>query len=79
MADKVPTDDEVTAARETIARAASATAPEPRKAMIDLVTSKAFAEVEKGFSAAFTLNPADTDVAYIVSMLARIRGTYTPA
>lgn len=79
MADKVPTDEEVTKARDTIARAAFATAEEPRKAVIDLVTSKAYAEVEDGFRKAFQLNPADTDIAYTVSMMARIRGTYTPA
>ena len=74
-----PTDAEVIAARETLTRAATADADAPRKALIELVTSKAFAEVEQGFAAAFQLNPADTDVAYVVSMLARIRTANAPA
>lgn len=74
-----PTDAEIAAARDLLTRAATADAAAPRAALIDLVTSKAFAEVERGFAAAFQLNPADTDVAYLVSMLARIRTTNAPA
>lgn len=74
----VATDEKLAEARATLAAAALKSADEPQKAAIALVTSKEYAVVEKLAGEAFTLNPANTDVAYLVSMLARVRGSHTP-
>ena len=73
-----PTDAEVAAARDLLTRAATANAEAPRAAMIALVTMPEFGPVLEAVRKAQTLNPADSEVAYTLSMLERLRATHTP-
>jgi hypothetical protein len=74
----LPTDAELAAARDMLARAAAASAEAPRAAMIALVTMPEFAAVIDAARTAQTLNPADTEVAYVISMMERLRLAHTP-
>jgi hypothetical protein len=78
-AEKKPTAEEVAAARELLTRAATAGAAAPRAALIALVTMPEFTPVVDAVRKAQTLNPADTEVAYTLSMLERLRAAHTPA
>jgi hypothetical protein len=79
MADKKPTAEEVAAARELLTRAATASADEPRAALIGLVTMPEFNAVTEALRKAVMLNPADTEASYAYSMLERLRAAHTPA
>lgn len=79
MADKKPTEAEIAAARELLARAATNDADAPRAALIALVTMPEFTVVMGALRDAFTLNMANTEAGYALSMLDRLRAAYTPA
>lgn len=76
---KQPTADEIAEARALIARAAAKDADAPRAALIELVTMPELEPVLAALRKAFTLNPADAEVSYTLSMIERLRATHTPA
>lgn len=74
-----PTADEIAEARALLARAAAGSADAPRAALIELVTMPELVPVIDALRKAQTLNPADAEVAYTLSMLERLRASHTPA
>lgn len=76
---KQPTAEEITAARATLALAATKDADAPRAALIALVTMPELNPVLAALATAQALNPADADVAYTNSMLHRLIASHTPA
>lgn len=74
-----PTADEIAEARALLARAATDSADAPRAAMIALVTMPELDSVLAALRNAWTLNPADAEVSYTLSMIERLRATHTPA
>jgi hypothetical protein len=77
-----PTQEEIDAANAVLAKANLAKVDRmeaPRKAMVELVTMPEYDKVFDAMNAAFQLDPANTDVSYTMSMLARIRNSYKPA
>lgn len=74
-----PTAEEIAEARALLARAATDGADAPRAAMIALVTMPELDPVLAALRNAWTLNPADAEVSYTISMLERLRATHTPA
>lgn len=77
--EKQPTAEEIADARALIARAALKDADAPRAALIDLVTMSEFDAVLEATRKAQTLNPANVDVGYVLSMLERLRAANAPA
>lgn len=77
--EKQPTAEELTAARALIARAAAKDADAPRAALIELVTMPEYVPVIDALRKAQTLNPADAEISYTLSMLERLRASHTPA
>lgn len=75
---KQPTADEIAAARATLALAATKDADAPRAALIQFVTMPELAPVLVALRKAQTLNPADAEVSYTLSMIERLRATHTP-
>lgn len=73
-----PTAEEIAAARELLARAATINADAPRAALIELVTMPQLEPVMEALRKAMTLNPADAEVSYTLSMLERLRASHTP-
>lgn len=74
-----PTAEEIAAARDVLARAAVNDADAPRAALIELVTMEEFGPVVDAMRNAQTLNPANVDVSYTLSMLERLRASHAPA
>lgn len=74
----LPTDAELAAAQEVLNRAAAAKAEAPRAAMIGLVTMPAFGAVFDAAREAHTLNLADGELSYMITMMERLRTTHTP-
>lgn len=74
----LPTDEELAAAREMLARAASAKAEGTQAAYIALVTMPEFGAVIDAARNVQTQNPGDVEVGYIVSMMERVRASHTP-
>lgn len=78
-ATKLPTDDEIAAARDVLTRAALATADAPRASLHALVTMPEYGPVVDAMRFAQSLNPGDAEVSYTLSMMERLRATHTPA
>lgn len=74
----LPTDDDIAAARDTLARAAAAKAEGVQAAYITLVTMPEYGAVLDAARNAQAQNPGDVEVGYIVSMMERVRSTHTP-
>jgi hypothetical protein len=75
---KLPSDHEIAAARGLLTRAAAASAQAPRAALIGMVTMPEYGRVVDAMRNAQTLNPADAEIAYTLSMLERLRITHAP-
>ena len=73
-----PTDEEINAARALLRRAAPAE-DAAIEAMRDLVAMPEFATVETAMLEAQRLNPANTELSYAISMINRMKTTYTIA
>jgi hypothetical protein len=75
---KQPTAEEIATARALIARAAMKDADAPQAALIELVTMAEFDKVLEQMRKASTLNPANVDLSYTLSMMERIRASHAP-
>jgi hypothetical protein len=73
-----PSAAEIAAARELLTRAAVADADAKRAVMIELVSMPEFETVAAAMRRAQALNPADTEVAYTLSMMERLRAGHAP-
>lgn len=78
MTTAIPTDDELAAARDTLARAASAKAEGAQAAYLALVTMPEYGAVLDAARAVQAHNPGDVEVGYIISMMERVRSTHIP-
>lgn len=76
---KQPTAEEIADARALIARVAAKDADAPQAAMIALVTMAEFDKVLEQMRKASSLNPANVDLSYTLSMMERIRASNAPA
>ncbi|WP_380925451.1 hypothetical protein [Sphingomonas leidyi] len=74
----VPTDDELAAARDTLARAAVAKAEGLQAAYLALVTMPEYGAVIDAARTVQAQNPGDVEVGYIVSMMERVRSSHAP-
>lgn len=73
-----PTDEEITAARALLRRAAPAE-DAPLEAMRDLVAMPEFAAVDAAMIEAQRLNPANTALSYAISMFNQMKTSFTVA